>query len=279
MDKLKKFMRGPGWIILLGLAVIGVGYYAMHMLSGRSPINVMATLKKQGVITIGIRSDVPPLGYYAEDGSLAGFEVELATALGEKIMGRRGVVLVEVTPKTRGAYLDQEKCDVLIASVNRSDANVERYNMGEVYLDDDIMFLSTSNAEMDLSSEDTLIGVIGNSPTKSILEAHIEADENLHAQVVNVPSHPEALAMLDRMEIDFYCNERSILNNNLKSGYKVTGPIIGTLRYAVTNRLREKDLFEALEAAYAELKTDGTLKELYQKYNLTPPTNQRGNNI
>lgn len=273
LEKIKSFMKGPGLILVAAAVVISGGLYVFNRISGRSPINVMGTLRKTGVLKIGVPTDFPPLGYYDVEGNQSGFEVELARAMGERIMGEGGALLIEVTPKTRGAYLDQSKVDVLISSVNKSETNMSNYNMGEVYLEDDIMFLCASNAEIDLSSEDMVVGVIGNSAAKTVLTAYMEADPELKAQVVDVPSHPEALEMLDSMEIDFYCNERTTLNNKLKTGYKITSPVIGTLSYAYACRLREKDLADELDAAYAELKRNGTLKELYMKYNLTPPGN------
>lgn len=245
----------------------------INKVSGRSPINVMGTLRKKGVLTIGVTTSIQPLSYYDIDGNLVGFEVELAQAIGEQIMGDRGAVLVEVTPKTRGAYLDKSEVDVLFSSVNKSEANMGKYNMGEIYLEDDVMFLCASNAEIDLGSEDTVVGVIGNSASKVVFEQYMAAHPEVKAQVVDVPSHPEAMEMLDSMEIDFYCNERTTLNNRLQSGYKITSPVVGTLRYAYACRLREKDLAAELDRAYEELKSNGTLKELYLKYNLTPPMN------
>lgn len=274
MEKIKKKIIGPVGLILAVLIIAAAGWYVLQRLSGKSPINVMGSLREKGIITIGVSSNLVPLGYVDTDGNHVGFEVELAQQLGERILGENSVVLVDVTPKTRGAYIDQSNVDVLVASVNRSEANIARYNMTEPYLQDDILFLCSSNADIDLSSPGTVVGVISGSVAKGVLEAHIENNPDLKAQIVNVPSHPEALEALDSMEIDFYCNDRITLSDKLlKEGYKLTGPIVGTQNYAVTSRLREKDLAEAIDAAYAQMKTDGTLRELYKKYNLSPPRN------
>lgn len=263
---------GPVGLILVGLLVVAAGLFVMQRLSGNTPINVMGTLRQKGTITIGVPGDISPLGYEDVEGNLAGFEVELAQQLGDRILGPDSTVLVVVTPKTRGAYINQSKCDILIASVDKNEANQKAFNMGEVYLQDDVLFLGASNADIDLYSKDTIIGVLRGSNSKTMLEAHMENNKDLLAQVVTVPSHPEALEMLENMEIDFYCNDRSTLSDKwLKEGFRLTGPIVGKQNYAITCRLREKDLFAEIERAYTEIKTDGTLKELYRKYNLTPP--------
>lgn len=272
MQKIKRILTGPVGILLGALVVAFVGFMVIRALSGKTPINVMGSIRERGTIKIGVRNDLAPLGYIDSDGKLAGFEAELAIMLGEEILGGPGVELVEVTPKTRGAMLDQSYCDILVASVNKNETNVENYNMGEVYYQDQVMFLCESNAEIDLTSSDTTVGAISGSASKSILEAYFEENKGLKAQLKVVASYPEARRDLTQFNIDFYCSERSILSSMLRDGYKITGPVIGSLQYAPTCRLREKDLAAEIERAYGVIKTTDEFKQLYEKYDLTPPS-------
>ena len=68
-------------------------------------------IKAANEIRIGVRTDFPPFSQI-KDGEFTGFEVELAKAIGNKILGNKGkVVLVGVQAKDRIPMLKNDQID------------------------------------------------------------------------------------------------------------------------------------------------------------------------
>lgn len=72
-------------------------------------------IKERGTITVGVKTDYPPWGFYAEDGSIIGLEVDLA----QDIADRLGVELrlQKVTASNRIDKLESGSIDLLIATM------------------------------------------------------------------------------------------------------------------------------------------------------------------
>jgi len=75
---------------------------------------LLEKIRKDNLITIGVKTDFAPFGYLSSDGVIQGFEVELASKIAKE-MGV-GVKLVGVTTANRFQRLEQGAVDLVVAT-------------------------------------------------------------------------------------------------------------------------------------------------------------------
>ena len=94
------------------------------------------------------------------------------------------------------------------------------------------------------------------------------------ALITDISSYPDALQAL-RMERSMH----SVLSKASSTAiwqtiFRCKIYKIGHIDYAIATRNRERDLANLIEKALAQMRDDGTLAPLYQKYSLTMPVEQ-----
>ena len=254
--------------------VLIVGALLFFRIAHGTPVSVLPSIQQNGVLRIGVTSDVAPFGSLDETGNLEGFEAELAVSLGSQIVPEQGVMLVPVSNRTRGAYLSNGSVDVLVAMVPASKTNLENFAMSDVYYTEPYVFLARSGITIDnyAALAGKTIGVFYNSAAHSTLESLISEQKNATAPAVEgYTSYEEISQALASGEIDAIFCERSLLAPIQVEGAAIAPYTPASVSYAVTSRKQETDLAQALFDAMTTLQEDGTLSQLYQKYGLTPP--------
>jgi len=97
---------------------------------GCAKINNSPTLKK-GVLSVGVEIGYPPMEYYGTDGSLLGFDIELANALAEKL-GLQADFADTVWDSIL-AGLDAERYDIAV-NVTVLPERQKKYNFTKPYI-------------------------------------------------------------------------------------------------------------------------------------------------
>jgi len=271
-SKLQHMLAGPlgyllGLVLLVTFFITIFGY-----ISNNKSTPVLGDIRARGTILIGVMADMPPYGTMDDNGKAAGFEVELANLLGEKVLGGPGVQLYPVNAKTAIAYLDNADCDALVAMVPVNEDTEEDYALTSAYVQEDVQLLSKSDTVPSLQTPDTKIGVIKDSSAKTVLTTYLKSN-HYTATVVDVASYPDAILAIESGSITSLCAARSVLDRYANSSIRVSPVTVGHFSYAVAIRKSEKDLYEAFENALKALGKEGRLNELYAKYHLSPPTN------
>ncbi len=269
----EKFWHGPLPKAVLVCIVAVCLLIIFFRMSGNSNINVLPEIRERGTVRIGVLEDEYPFSQVEDSATATGFEAELASLIGEQILGGPGVVYVPVTVKNDLAMLDNEDVDLLISRVEVTESNQESYQLSSTYYQDPVMLMTKNGTTLDLSSSETKIGVIPNATIKPMLTEYLTT-MGYPALVVDVSSYPDAVQALKDGKITAFCAEQSVLNRYLEDDLSLQNIQIGHVDYAIATRRRERDLANLIEKALAQMRDDGTLAPLYQKYSLTMPTQQ-----
>ncbi len=269
--KLKRIATSPlAWIIYMAIAVVCLAIFVFSMIGTKS-IPVMGEIKKRGTLIIGVLDNHEPFGYIDSEGNIAGFEVDLARMLCTEILGQGSERLKPVSNKTRGAYLDFNYVDVLVSMVNKNSINQEKYNMTDIYYSDPVVFLSKNKDFQLKNNSENVIGVMLGSSAKSVLIEYLVKHGYDQVQLMDLASFPDALELLESGKISAICYEKSYLKKYANYGLFLIDLRIGGLNYAITVRKNENDLFKHVNEAFKNLKQNGALDALYQKYGLEKP--------
>ena len=224
-------------------------------------------IKGKGKLVIGY-TVYEPMNYTDADGNFTGFDTELATAVCEKL----GVEpeFVEINWDTKVVELDAKSIDCIWNGMTLTDdimantATTKAYakNAQVVVVKDDTDYSSTAD----------LVGKTVVAEAGSAGEAAIEGDENLaQADYVSKGVQTDCL-----MEVAAGTADAAVLDLTLANAMIGEGTDYASLKivdelnaeeYGVAFR-KGSDAAAAVDAAFDELKADGTMQALADKYDL-----------
>ena len=225
----------------------------------------LAHIQETGKFIVGIEGTYPPFTYHEDDGTLAGYDVEVAQAVAEKL----GVEceFVEAAWDSLLIGVDTGRFDSVINCVSVTEARKEKYDFAEPYMYSPRQIVVRGDDDSIHAPED----LAGKKVATNLTNAFIEWYEANGAEVVGIETSGEAYGLLLAGRVDFCSSSPAILVEYLKehpdANLKVAF-IIPDSEEAIGIPIRkgEQRLLDAVNGALAEMREDGTLAELSEKY-------------
>ena len=224
-------------------------------------------IKEKGKMVIGY-TVYEPMNYTDADGNFAGFDTELATAVCEKL----GVEpeFVEINWDTKVVELDAKSIDCIWNGMTLTDDIMANTATTKAYAKNAQVVVVKDGT--DYSSTADLVGKTVVAEAGSAGEAAIEGDENLaQADYVSKSVQTDCL-----MEVAAGTADAAVLDLTLANAMIGEGTDYASLKivdelnaeeYGVAFR-KGSDAAAAVDAAFDELKADGTMQALADKYDL-----------
>ena len=227
----------------------------------------LAYIQSNGKMVIGY-TVYEPMNYTDADGSFTGFDTELATAVCEKL----GVEpeFVEINWDTKETELAAKSIDCIWNGLTLTDDREENMACTKPYVKNAQVVVVKDGT--DYSSTADLVGKTVVAEAGSAGEAAIEGDENLaQADYVSKSVQTDCL-----MEVAAGTADAAVLDLTLANAMIGEGTDYSSLKivdelnaeeYGVAFR-KGSDAAAAADAAFDELKADGTMQALADKYDL-----------
>ena len=224
-------------------------------------------IKEKGKMVIGY-TVYEPMNYTDADGNFTGFDTELATAVCEKL----GVEpeFVEINWDTKVVELDAKSIDCIWNGMTLTDDIMANAATTKAYAKNAQVVVVKDGT--DYSSTADLVGKTVVAEAGSAGEAAIEGDENLaQADYVSKSVQTDCL-----MEVAADTADAAVLDLTLANAMIGEGTDYASLKivdelnaeeYGVAFR-KGSDAAAAVDAAFDELKADGTMQALADKYDL-----------
>ena len=224
-------------------------------------------IKGKGKMVIGY-TVYEPMNYTDADGNFTGFDTELATAVCEKL----GVEpeFVEINWDTKVVELDAKSIDCIWNGMTLTDDIMANTATTKAYAKNAQVVVVKDGT--DYSSTADLVGKTVVAEAGSAGEAAIEGDENLaQADYVSKSVQTDCL-----MEVAAGTADAAVLDLTLANAMIGEGTDYASLKivdelnaeeYGVAFR-KGSDAAAAVDAAFDELKADGTMQALADKYDL-----------
>ena len=224
-------------------------------------------IKGKGKLVIGY-TVYEPMNYTDADGNFTGFDTELATAVCEKL----GVEpeFVEINWDTKVVELDAKSIDCIWNGMTLTDDIMANTATTKAYAKNAQVVVVKDGT--DYASTADLVGKTVVAEAGSAGEAAIEGDENLaQADYVSKSVQTDCL-----MEVAAGTADAAVLDLTLANAMIGEGTDYASLKivdelnaeeYGVAFR-KGSDAAAAVDAAFDELKADGTMQALADKYDL-----------
>lgn len=227
--------------------------------------NKLKTIQSNGKLVIALEGAWQPWSFHDESDTLVGYDVEVSRAIAEKL----GVEpeYVESDWDSLFAGLDAGRYDIVCNGVEVTDERAKTYDFTEPY-----GYIHTALAVRKDNDEITSFEDLkGKTTANSLASTYMELAESYGATVQGIDTLEETIQLLTAGRIDATLNANvsfyDYLNVHPDADFKLVAQTEDASHVAIPIVKSEDSSFlDALNSAIDELRADGTLKELGEKY-------------
>lgn len=222
-------------------------------------------IQDSGVLTVGTEGTYRPFSFHeGGSGDLTGYDVEVITAVAEK-MGVEAE-FQETQWDAIFAGLEAGRFDVIANQVSITDERKETYDFSEPYTVSSGVIVTTAD-NGDISSFEDLAG---KTTAQSLTSNWNDLAKESGANVEPVEGWAQSITLLEQGRVDATINDELTYLDYQKTdsneNIKIAATTEETSESAVAVRKGSTELVDAINTALEELRADGTLAEISEKY-------------
>ena len=226
----------------------------------------LATIQANGKLVVALEGAWQPWSYHDESDTLVGYDVEVSRAIAEKL----GVEpeYVESDWDSLFAGLDAGRFDIVCNGVEVTDERAKTYDFTTPY-----GYIHTALAvRKDNEDIKSFEDLKGKTTANSLASTYMELAESYGATVQGIDTLEETIQLLTAGRIDATLNADvsfyDYLNVHPDADFKLVAQTEDASHVAIPVRKGDDSasLLEAINTAIDELRADGTLKALGEKY-------------
>ena len=231
-----------------------------------STADQLAAIQASGKLIVALEGAWQPWSYHDESDTLVGYDVEVSRAIAEKL----GVEpeYVESDWDSLFAGLDAGRFDMVCNGVEVTDERALTYDFTTPY-----GYIHTALAVRKGNDEiKTFEDLKGKTTANSLASTYMELAESYGATVQGIDTLEETIQLLAAGRIDATLNADvsfyDYLNVHPDADFKIVAQTEDASHVAIPLRKGDNSatLLEAVNNAIDELRADGTLKDLSEKY-------------
>jgi polar amino acid transport system substrate-binding protein len=244
---------------------------------GSSPGPNVAAILKKGFILIGTSPDFPPYESVDPSGKIVGFDVDMM----DEIAKRMGVTLKwqDMPFDVTIASLQQGKVDISVSTHQKTPDNSKQVDFTDEYEPATTVFMQRNDEDIKMSKpEDAAaytVGVQTGGTNEKWLQDHLVTPGLMPA--ANLKTYERADdALLDLLNgrlqlITSEGNTGAVYMRDKPVKFALITTKMNASNYVVAVPKGWDDLREVFNRHIADMKADGTLKRLEEKWNLVEP--------
>lgn len=231
----------------------------------------VAQAKDWKTVRFATEGAYPPFNYTQADGTLAGFDVDLANALCKEMEAKCQIIAQDwdgIIPA-----LLARKYDAIIAGMSITEERKKKVAFTHKYALIPNKFIAKKGADITFTKEG-LKGVKIGVQRSTTHDQYIEDNYKGIVDVSRYGTFDEAYLDLEGGRIDAVFGDASALQSGMldkKEGYEFTGPSLTDEKwfgdgFGIAVRKQDKDLAEQLDKAIDSLREKGIYQQIAAKY-------------
>ena len=263
------------WLIVAALVFCGVASFASCSSSDddKSAKPTIDRIEQRGKILIGTTGDYRPLSFCEPDGTYWGFGIEVAREIAAKLGVSVEFVKTSWPTLTDDVLAEPQAVDLAIGGITITEARQEVMLMSEGYLANGKTILCRqSEAERykslaDIDKPEVRVMVNPGGLNEKFANANLT-----HATIIVHRKNEEIPSLVAEGEADVMITEITEAPYYVQTDARLAAPLLNEPftrgEIGVLMRKGQDDLLRFVNAAIRQMKTDGTLRRLHEKYGL-----------
>ena len=228
--------------------------------------DLLSTIQNRGTLIVALEGAWQPWSYHDESDTLVGYDVEVSRAIAEKL----GVEpeYVESDWDSLFAGMDAGRYDLVCNGVEITEERSKTYDFTTPY-----GYIHTALAvKKDTDTITSFEDLNGKTTANSLASTYMELAESYGATVQGIDTLEETIQLLTAGRIDATLNADvsfyDYLNVHPDADFKIVAQTEEASHVAIPLRKGDEtaSLLEAINNAIDELRADGTLTELSERY-------------
>ena len=225
----------------------------------------LSRIKAEGKLVVGLEGDWQPFSFHDADDVLYGVDVEVGRGVAERL----GVEAEIVEGKWDGLLtgLSTGTYDIVVNGVNITEDRAKTFDFSDPYVYDRTVLVVKEGTD-DITSFDDLAG---RTTVNSIGSSYMEMGEAYGATVQGVDDLTKCMELVKNGTADATINASTSINDYIKTTGETCFVIVDesdVVPYVIPMKKGEDNatLQEAINKALQEMREDGTLKAISEKY-------------
>jgi arginine/ornithine transport system substrate-binding protein len=224
-------------------------------------------------VRIGVEGAYPPFSYVTPGGELAGFDIDIAKALGEA-MGAEVTLVAQDWDGIIPALL-AKKYDAIVASMSVTEERKQKVAFTDKYYQTPAKFICKKGSIKEFS-KDTIKGKKVGVQRATIHDRYLTDNYGNDVEIKRYGTQDEAYLDLAAGRVDMLLADSVALSDGfLKkpegADYQFIGPDLSDPKWfgdgaGIAIRKEDKDLVEKFNMAIKKIRSDGTYKAIQDKY-------------
>ena len=240
-------------------------------------------ITERGTLLVGTTGDYRPLSYKESDGEYWGFSIDMAGKIADQL--NVGIEFVQTSWPTLSADVqaNPQTFDLAIGGITITEARKETMLMSDSYLANGKTILcrsadaDTYQSLADIDKPEVRVMVNPGGLNEKF------ANENLtQATIIVWPRNEEIPSKVAEGDADVMITEITEAPWYVQNDPRLAAPLLATPfthgEIGVLMRKGQDDLLNLVNALIAQMKADGTLRELHERYGLVYEYGQRKDN-
>ena len=227
-----------------------------------------AASENKTTFTVGFDQDFPPMGFVGDDGEFTGFDLELA-AEAAKRMGKE-IKYQPISWDAKDMELTSGNIDCIWNGFSIQ-GREDKYTWSKPYMKNDQVFVVKSDSSID-SIED-LAGKTVEVQTDSSAEAALKENTelaNTFGKLQTVADYNTGFMDLEMGGVDAIAMDSVVANYQITkrggNGFTVLDTPLSSEEYGIGFKLGNETLKNEVQKALEDMKADGTMKTISEKW-------------
>jgi His/Glu/Gln/Arg/opine family amino acid ABC transporter permease subunit len=221
-------------------------------------------IKSAGVLRVGTEGVYSPFSYHdPATGELVGYDVDVAKAVGDKLGVR--VEFVETPWDSMFAALEANRFDVVANQVTINPERQGKYDLSQPYTVGEGVIVTRA----DDNSIKSLADIKGKTAAENATSNWSQVAKDAGAKVEAVEGFTQAITLLNQGRVDVVINDSIAVYAYLAETGDKTVKIAGTVGEKSEQGFaarKDSGYLPELDKALSELRADGTLSKISQRY-------------
>ncbi len=219
-----------------------------------------------GKFVLGLDASFKPMGYTDENDEIVGFDIDCA----EEVCKRLGVTLEKkgINWDTKEDTLDAGTIDCIWNGMSIDEKREERMNLSEPYMENSMVFVvpGDSTAEKMSDLADKTVAVQNGSTAQTLLE---ESAIGGSCKISPLATNVEALQQMDLGLVDAVYLDSVVAEYEIAEAgkdWRIFTDGSESEKYAIGFRKGDQALRDKVQETLSEMKADGTLAKISEKW-------------